>query len=169
MKKLAFSVLAAVLLFSACKKDDNDTIAGSFKFNDTTVATNFAYIDDFGTDGFDISLGNVSPADSNYTGKFSYVQFSVATLTPGTYTFLSRGDEAYDATKNFSYADCIHNMNIKKGEPDDESGTQVGDITAGTVVLKKDGDTYTFTYTFQFGTDKVVGSYTGKPGYEKHN
>lgn len=170
MKKLAFSVLAAVLLISACKKDDNDA-ASSFKLdNNAAVATPYGFIQDYGVDGNDISFATYNPSvDTSFTGKGSYLQFSLATLTPGTYTYLSDDSTGYDPAKNFDYAAFLLNGDIKKGQPDENTGSFSEEVTGGTITMKKDGENYTFTYMLEFGTSKVTGTYVGKPLYTKEN
>jgi hypothetical protein len=172
MKNLAFSLLAAVLLISACEKDDNKTTAaGSFTFNnEAAISIPYGFIQDYGVDGNDISFSDINIAtDTAYAGKVSYLQFSLATLTPGTYTYLSNDSTGYDATKNFSFAILLYKADMAEGSIDGDTGTNPGNPTGGTITLKKDGETYTFTYTIQFGTSKVTGSYVGKPLYIKEN
>lgn len=171
MKKLAFSVLAAVLLISACKKDDDEKTASSFTIdNNAAVSTPYGFIQDYGVDGNDISFASFNPTvDSTYTGKVSYFQFSLDTLVPGTYTYFSDDSTGFDATKHFSYANCKYNANAIGGVIDFESGIITGDPTAGTITMKKNGETYTFTYAIQFEGGKVTGTYIGKPVYTKEN
>jgi hypothetical protein len=170
MKKLAFSVLAAVLLVSACKKDDNDA-ASSFKLDkNAAVATPYGFIQDYGVDGNDISFATYNPSvDTSFTGKGSYLQFSLETLTPGTYTYFSNDSAGYDAAKNFDYAAFLLNGDIKKGQPDESTGTFAEKATGGSITMKKDGEIYTFTYAIAFGTSTVSGTYVGKPLYTKEN
>lgn len=171
MKNLAFSVLAAILFFSACKKDDKSTPASSSSFkldNNTSVKTPYGFIQDFGGYNFNIGFATVDLVTNNsYNGKISLLTFNLATLTPGTYTYLSHDDTGYDSTKNFTYADCVYDSNMTEGSIDVNIGTYRNNPTNGTITLKKDGDTFTFIYEIQYGTSKVTGTYVGTPSYNK--
>src|SRR3954463_16080546 len=106
MKKLAFSLVAAVLFITACSKDDDKTtpapveVTNSFSFNDTSVVTRHAYMFDYGTDGVSFAFADTALVDT-YTGKISAVGIDMESLESGhTYTYVSDTTAGYDKTKN---------------------------------------------------------------------
>jgi hypothetical protein len=167
MKKLAFSVLAALLLFSACNKAEDKKDVSSFSFSSNeTAETPYGFIDDYGDEGMNITFADI-PSNSKYTGKVSLMQLHLYTLAPGTYTYLSGDSARFNTSKNFPSAICYHKAAITNGVVDTNSGTNPGDPTAGTVTLKKDGEIYTITYDISYGITQVRGRYIGKPVYSK--
>jgi hypothetical protein len=163
MKKLAFSVLAAVLLISACKKDDdNETAASSFVMNGNTVVTPYGYLFDYNSDGKQVVFTDLSITDST-TAKLSAFSFDIDTLIDGaSYTLLDRDSASFDRTKNFEDAFAIYKADFVDGEVVDTTGTWLKEPTSGTVTIKKSGDNYTIGYSIQFATSKVTGKYVGK-------
>lgn len=163
MKKLALSVLAAVLLISACKKDDNETAANSFSVNGKTVVTNYGYLFDYNAvDGKEIYLSdvNVTPA---YVGKISLVSFSIDSLIDGaSYTLLSDDSASYDKTKNFSDASVVYQADFKDETSNDTTGTWYEEPKAGTLTIKKNGDNYLLGYSLTFATTTITGKFNGK-------
>jgi hypothetical protein len=161
MKKLALSVLAAVLLLSACKKDD-DAPASSFSFDGKTVGTAYGYEIDNGPDDNELLFTSISMTDTSAT-FISGFSVDIDTLIDGaTYSFLSKDSASFDRTKNFNSAFVAYKVEYKNGETIDTTGTWLNDPTAGTVTVKKNGDSYTIGYSVQFPTSKVTGKYIGK-------
>jgi hypothetical protein len=162
MKKLAFSLLAVVLFFSACSKDDDETVAGgSFVINGKTVATQHGFLFDYGSDGNEIIFSD-APLSDTFSGKFSAVSIDLDTLIDGgSYTYMTRDSSAYNKTKNFYDAIAIYQGNFVDGQADEATGTWLTEPKSGTVSIKKSGETYTVTYSFVFPTTTVSGKYTG--------
>lgn len=162
MKKLALSVLAAVLLISACKKDDDKTPASSFSLDGVTVGTPYGYEFDNGPDGKELVFSNILLTDTTAT-SISALSMDIDTLIDGaSYSFLSKDAASFDKTKNFSGAFVVFRAEYKNGDPIDTTGTWLEDLTSGTVTVKKSGDNYTIGYSIQFATTKVTGKYIGK-------
>jgi len=165
MKKFALGVLAVVLLFTACSKDDKTTspaTSGSFSFNDTTVTTKSGYLYDFGPGDLAIVFTDVVLSDT-LKGKVSSVGFNLDTLISGqTYTYLSKNTAAYNKTKNFSDAYAFYKCDWVDGDIDGKTGRTFDGITSGTVTYTRNGDTHSFTYSFVFPTGTLTGKYDGK-------
>jgi hypothetical protein len=164
MKKLAFSLLAAVLFFGACKKDDDKAPAGSFTIDGKTYQTSNGYIVDHGTDSQDLSFTSIdNSAFENFTGKANGVNIELKTITDQTYTYLPSVSDDYDNTKNFRYASVSTEIAYVKGEEDLSSttGAYYYDLKAGSVTVKKNGDRYTVSYTLEFADATVKGQYEG--------
>lgn len=161
MKKLLFSAMAAVVLMSACKKDD-DEAAGSFTFNGTSVNTAYGMYDNLGEGTYEITLSSMDPNGGlgNLAKTFSQVSFEVDTFAAGTYTYYETNDTAeYDKTKNFRYADVYYNYNLSNLE----AGKYSSSPSAGTVTLTGTAPNFGVSYSINFGTDmKVVGKFNGK-------
>ncbi|SFD81235.1 hypothetical protein SAMN05518672_103316 [Chitinophaga sp. CF118] len=163
MKKLAFSVLAAVLFISACKKDDNDSTSdNSFTFNNTTVVTTYGYRFDWDTDGGQVLFADVNVTDT-FEGKMSAFSISIDTLIDGqTYTLLSKDSVAFNKSKNFDDALGYYKADFIDGEINDTTSTPMRAPKSGTVTVKKSGDNYSIGYTIQFPTTTVTGKFNGK-------
>lgn len=162
MKKIVLSLAAAVLLFTACKKDDKKNESGSFTYNGKTEITNFAY-----TDGEDFTLSTISVEEALGNGNPTYSSIDFELENPKddiAYTYKDFGADDYDAAKNFSYASATIDAKIN----DDASGTELDDLVSGTITVHKnnaDGTSYKVEYKLTFSTTNgnkdVVGSYNG--------
>jgi hypothetical protein len=165
MKKLAFSLLAAVLLFGACKKDDDKASSGSFTIDGKSYQAPKGLLLDYGADGQDLSFSNADYSTFNdFTGKVNAVDIELKTFTADqTYTYLSSASDDYDNKKNFSYASVISDLAYIKGLPDPSSttGDYYYDLKGGSVTIKKNGDRYTVSYTLEFADATVKGQYEG--------
>jgi hypothetical protein len=166
MKKLTYAVLATALFFTACSKDDDKSTTpatgGSFSFNDTTVVTNSGYLFNYGVSDLAMAFTDVVLSDT-LKGKVSAVGFNLDTLISGqTYTYLSHNSVSYDKTKNFSDAYAYYKSEWVDGDIDGTTGRILDGITSGTVTYTRNGDTYSFAYSFLFPTGKLTGKYEGK-------
>lgn len=161
MKKLALSLLAAVLFMSACKKDD-DAPASSFTFSGNTVATPFGYKVDNGQNGREMIFSNASFSDT--TAKFfNAFIVDIDTLIDGaSYSFLDKEAAAFDKTKNFYGSSVAYKVEIKDRETVDTTGIWLENPTKGTVTVKKSGESFTIGYSVEYPTGKVAGTYIGK-------
>lgn len=161
MKKLAFSLLAAVLFISACSKDDDKAPSSSFVINGNTVVTPYGYLFDYNGDGKEIVFTDINITDST-AAKISAVSIDLDTLIDGaSYTLLDRDSASFDRTKNFEDAFAIYKADFEDGEVNDTTGTWLEEPKSGTVTIKKNGDKYTIGYSIQFATSKVTGNYIG--------
>jgi hypothetical protein len=167
MKKLAFAVLATVLFFAACSKDDNKSTltetGGSFSFNDTTAVVNNGYLYSYGVNhGYSLAFTDSVLTDT-LKGKVCAVSIDLDTLISGkTYTYLSDDSVAYDKTKNFNDATVFYKYQWEDRDLDEVSGRFFDGITSGTLTCTKNGDNYSVTYSLLFPTGKVTGTYNGK-------
>jgi hypothetical protein len=165
MKKLVFAALATVLFFAACSKDDENPTttapAGSFTFNDTTANLYHGYLQNFRSDGNSIALSD-SALVTTFAGKINAIGFDVDSLIPGTtYTYKDTDTEGYDKTKNFDDAYAYYGSNWKEDGIDESTGRVLEGIVSGSLTYNKTGDISSFTYTFQFPTAKITGSFKG--------
>jgi hypothetical protein len=154
MKKLA-SVMLAVSLFAifatACSKDEKANPAGgSFTIEGKAYNSDYAYW----TSANGLIITNIGVAPDYIE---NYVRIIIDTLNYPTYTFLSRANGAYDATKNFAGAEVRYNATNVAGE-----GTDITGVTAGTVTISKAGGIYKIAYTMTVGDKVVAGTYNGQ-------
>ncbi|GAA3931865.1 hypothetical protein GO495_16060 [Chitinophaga oryziterrae] len=167
MKKLAFAVLATVLFFAACKKDEDKSTpavtGGSFSFNDTTAIVNNGYLYKYGVnEGYSLAFADSVLTDT-LKGKVSALSIDLDTLISGqTYTYLSDDSASYDKTKNFNDATVFYKYQWEDTNLDPASGRFFDGITSGTLTCTKNGDNYSITYTLVYPTGKVTGMYNGK-------
>lgn len=157
---LAF-VLGLAATFSACKKD-KDEPARHFTYDGKNYETSYAQ----NTTGSGNSTFIVASADiSNrtYSGKVHAVAvaFNNTAVTAGTYTFKDDVAADYDASKNFFNANAAINLIFKEGVRDYSEATLFQTITAGTVIITKDGSNFTITYDLDFNGKKITGKYSG--------
>lgn len=171
MKKLAFSVLAAVLFFSACKKDEKDDAKETprgpesyYKFNDTTTALFHGYLEKDG-DGINIVITD-SALSKTYSGPINAISLDLDTLIDNnTYTFMERDSAAFDKKVNFRGAYTLSKGKVADGEVDDEiPGARFFDdgIKSGTVKVRKNGESYTVEFEVVYPKTTVTGRYVGK-------
>jgi hypothetical protein len=167
MKKLAFAVLATVLFFTACSKDEDKSTpavaGGSFSFNDTTAAVYNGYLYTYGANnGISLAFTDSVLTDS-LKGLVCAVGIDLDTLIAGkTYTYLSDDSLAYDKTKNFDDATVFYKYQWENRDLDTVAGRFFDGITSGTLTCNKNGDNYSITYSLVFPTGKVTGKYDGK-------
>jgi hypothetical protein len=162
MKKLAFSLLAAVLLFGACKKDDEKASNNSFTVNGKTYQTPHGLIVDRGEEGEIVILSSIDVSDKTISGKVNAVDIYLDDFTDGlTYTYMSFDDAGFDAKKNFSAATLINDIEYTKGVYDNTTGTSTDDIKTGTVSVKRNNNNVTISYTLEFADATVKGQYEG--------
>jgi hypothetical protein len=170
MKKLLFSAAVAALFFTACKKKNDDSNAGSFSVNGKSYAVNYGYDGTYIEDG--VSDGDVAFVSHSFTetdndkfsGTYSYVDLGIDSLIDGaTYTFLPSYQDGYNKAKNFGWADIAAGMKVVNGEYVESDGeVSLGSPTSGTVTVKKSGSRYTFTFELVYSTSTTVkGQYTG--------
>lgn len=164
MKKLAFSLLAVVLFFSACSKDDDNTTtpANSFTIDGKVATTPYGY--KYGTPGSGAGVSFLTVPDSlvtNYTGTASGVDINMDTLINNqTFTYSRDDSSTYNKTKNFYGASVFYNASIINGEMKDSTGIQYNKPTGGTVTVKITGNIYTFDYSLQFDTKTITGKFS---------
>jgi hypothetical protein len=167
MKKLVFSLLAAVMFLSACSKDDDKatTSSNSFTIDGKVATTPYGY--KYGTVGSGAGVTFLTIPDSliaNFTGTASGVDINMDTLINNqTFTYSRDDSSTYNKTKNFYGASAYYNASIVNGEMTNGTGTQLDTPTGGTLTVKINSDsTYTFDYSLQFDTKTITGKYSGK-------
>lgn len=166
-----FALVAAAFVFSSCS-DDDDKPAGSVSYDGENTKLNKAILvysteEETNSDGdtyydqelFLFNSGFEYDAEETITGKgdLLYIDMESATevLKEGTYTF-GEPDEAYPG--------LLWEVRLFKDiDTDSENITSVADFAAGTVVVTKSGDKYTFVITgTTANAEPIVGSFTGK-------
>jgi hypothetical protein len=150
-------LLPVIVVFSSCKKDKDDAPASYFTYDGKTYETKHADAEaegEFATATFaSVEMGSAT------SGKVSMVSFMFGQpeLKAGTFTFKSSADDAFDATKNFFGAFAV----IDFEAANQQSGTWLEEITAGTITIAKDGTNYNITYELNFDGKVVSGKYSG--------
>jgi hypothetical protein len=162
MKKLAFILLAAVLLISACKKDDVETV-NAFSYDSIhTVVTPYGFVKKITSNIYYVTFATVDTTNGKtFDGKASYVQITMTDVVPGTYTYYSFDSTGY-GINNFAYANMLHDVDVVKSEIDWNTGNIVTNAKGGSIKIKKDGANYAITYDILMGSSKLSGSYVGK-------
>lgn len=182
MRKLIFGL--ALLTFAvSCKKDEKkDDIPQSTNnlatYNGNTYATPNGLIEDFGDNDtishdWDISFGNLTLAELasenlNKQGVNNVYldlngSFGSTSLEAGTYNFVSESESEDRPAFSLVYGAAYLNANIVDGFPAGvgEGGIATESLSGGSVVVAKDGNTYTITYDLEFSGVSVSGNYKG--------
>jgi len=171
---LAFMSLAVV----SCNKDDDNnddgnnpsgTVVGQFSFDGTNYNLRSGTIEDYGTDGNNISNFDITLFDKNLNFQnddFAFegdlvneLYFEIFTeeankIPNGTYTFSSTDNAAGTFSTSSS---LILDYNFTT----DEEGTYI-DFTAGTITVIQNGPVYELEFTLTTSGGKTVtGDYEG--------
>jgi hypothetical protein len=161
MKKFLLSAAVVATLFTACKKDDKATTNNYIKIGSETIKLAAA------TDGMNNSVKGVvfysiDPYDIlTYSGKITTAALSIDTLAEGTYTFRSSFSDDYQVSKNFSGFVILANFSYSSTTGNQTGGTSYAYPDTGTVIIKRSGTNYNFTYDLKYDTVVVTGQYTG--------
>lgn len=161
MKKFLLSAAVVATIFTACKKDDDKVAANNYlKIGNETI-TLAAAIDGMGaTFSKGVIFYSIDPYDIlTYSGKFTMATLSIDTLGEGTYTYKSTFADDYQVSKNFSGFSIQANITATGGSP--TGGTTYAFPDTGTVIIKKSGSNYNFTYDLKYDTVAVTGQFTG--------
>lgn len=161
MKKFLLSAAVVATIFTACKKDDKATTNNFIKIGSETI-TLAAATDNMGsTFSKGIVFYSIDPYDIlTYTGKITTAALSIDTLAEGTYTFKSSFADDYAVSKNFSGFSILANFSYSSNGSQ-TGGTSYAFPDTGTVVIKKSGSNYSFTYDVKYDSVAVTGQYTG--------
>jgi hypothetical protein len=171
MRRLLFSVAAAVALLTACNKDDdnnNQTPKSAFTISGQTgepTETPFGFRVQWSTEEGGRML--VSSADINgasFDGKINGVSFQVDTFVNGqTYTFMPADSAAFNKRVNFSAAEVVLNANFASNAIIPGTGIQLTQPQSGRITIQKDPPTeaYRISYILDYGEAKVSGEFNG--------
>lgn len=152
-------LLPLTVVFTSCKKDKEEQ-TNYFTYEGKTYSIVQAMnASDEGYSSTFFTSGNMQTT----SGKMSLINITFGTtgLQAGTYTFKSITDDAFDAAKNFGEANAAIDIVYENGTVDEQSGTQLDDLTAGSVTITKDGTNYKFNYELNFNGKIVSGKYSG--------
>ena len=163
MKKLALYMLAAGIFVSACRKDgqggkedDVKPTGGTFTIEGQSYLSDYTYWT--GTEG--LVLTNVPRAPEYIENT---VQIFVDSLYfSSKYTYLERSNAAYDKRKNFSNAIVKYTPSGVYG-----NGYQITGVTAGTMNVGNNGETFTIDYDITVAGRHMQGTYVGKVAGKK--
>lgn len=171
MRRLLFSVAAAVALLTACNKDDDNndqtpksafTIDGQDK---QTTETPFGFRVQWSTEeGGRMLVSNININEPSFAGKINGVSFQVDTFVNGqTYTFLPADAAAFDKRVNFSAAEVVVGADFANNAVVPGTGKQLTDLQEGRIVIQKDPPTesYRISYILDYGDAKVSGEFNG--------
>lgn len=170
MRRLLFSVTAAVALLTACNKDDDNnqtpksafTIEGQDK---QTTETPFGFRVQWSVEeGGRMLMSNVNINAAAFSGKIDGVSFQVDTFVNGeTYTFKEAGAAGFDKRVNFSAADVVLGASFANNAITPGTGKQLTDLQDGRITIQKDPPTesYRISYILDYGDAKVSGEFNG--------
>ncbi|UPK72003.1 hypothetical protein [Chitinophaga filiformis] len=169
MRRLLFSVAAAVALLTACNKDDNNnpTPASAFTIegqDKQTTATPFGFRVQWSVEeGGRMLMSNANINAVAFNGKIDGVSFQVDTFVNGqTYTFKAAGAAGFDKRVNFSAADVVLGANFANNAIAPGTGKQLTDLQSGRITIQKDpGEVYRISYILDYGDAKVSGEFNG--------
>lgn len=162
MKKFLLSAAVVATIFTACKKDDDKVSANNYiKIGNETITLASA-LDGMGsTFSKSVTFYSIDPYDIlTYSGKMTSAILSIDTLGEGTYTYKSSFSSTYDASKNFGGFSILANFSVANGSQ--SGGVAYTYPDTGTVIIKKSGTNYNFTYDLKYNDTLVVtGQFTG--------
>ncbi len=172
---LAVVLAMALVITASCKKDDDDDNGqkNHLKYDGTEYNLGQGFLENYGL--VDESIYNLdlillsssitiyetqgeidSASGSGAIIYFEMYTSSATVLEAGTYQY----DESSMDAMSFDYADFALDFDVET-----EEGEWI-EITAGTVTVSKDGNTYTITFDCTAeGGKKVTGSFKGTLKY----
>lgn len=173
--RAALPVLISALFVSCEKKDDDSSNNGSGDLKignqsyELTSGSIWNYGEDNSYEGFELSVslyssGLTETERDNFAGAGLYVIFNIYSSSKdafieGEYKFRSYISGSFDAG-TFAYP------GYGRYNSQDENDYSWYDITAGTITIDKNGDTYSVTIKCTNAAgEEVNGSYTGKLSY----
>lgn len=170
MRRLLFSVTAAVALLIACNKDDNKdqtpksafTIDGQDK---QTTETPFGFRVQWSVEeGGRMLVSNVDINQPTFAGKIDGISFQVDTFVNGqTYTFKPAASTTFDKRVNFSAAEVVLGASFANNAITPGTGRQLKNLQDGRITIQKDlpSENYRISYILDYGDAKVSGDFNG--------
>jgi len=178
MKRFFLFFIVLSVLFSSCKKDNDETNSSSscFTYKNSKYGIAKGYLIGWGESNstsvyskeiYLVSSGITCTSNSssyNISGTGNSIYFSIystseTAIEPGTYTYSE--STSYPITNTFDYCEVDLNSNWDLQE---ENGTWA-EITSGTLTISKSGSIYEIAFEgFDSNNNKVVASYNGTLG-----
>lgn len=161
MKKLAFSLLAASILFSACGKleQENESPANSFSYDGQNIVTPYGYLMEWGTEGSQLTFADKDLLIEGFSGNVSAVGIDLDTIISGqTYTYKNSDSTGYDKKKHFEFATIYRNQPFANGEFT-EAAKGLDSLTGGTVTVRIVEGFYSVVYDLKYANSTVKGEF----------
>jgi hypothetical protein len=164
MKKLLLILLIAPIMFSACKKDEEDNRTNGFTIGETEyeldngTAVYFGVTVENGDINFDVYLFSSEIDYNSTTGVGERIYFELFSETAediksGTYTF-NANQSGTAGTFGSGIKDIITvDYDILR-----DSGTSYN-VNGGTLIVSVSGNTYTFDFSLQLEDNSTVTGY----------
>ncbi|QHS62926.1 hypothetical protein [Chitinophaga agri] len=161
MKKLAFCLLAAIVLFTACGKVDpiSEAPANSFSLDGQDVVTPYGYLMEWGAEGSSITFADKDLLVEGFSGDVSAVGINLDTIISGqTYTYKNSDSTGYDKKKNFESATVYRNQPFARGEFTD-AAKGLDSLTGGSVTIRIVEGFYSVVYDLKYTNTTVKGEF----------
>jgi hypothetical protein len=182
--KALFALMIAGVLFTACNKDEDDDkddpkpVASAIQYNGQSYEIKHAILENYGewnpgvyqldltllNDGFTIHTSNGEIDSLSGTGSAIYFELFTTqsnALDNITYTLDTVN---IGAAGTFDYGDILINFNMETWE-----GLWI-EMSEGTLVVAKSGDTYEFTVNVKDAAGKTLtASYKGSVDYYNYD
>lgn len=164
MKTSALSLMAAILFLSffGCVYGGNDGVdpRNGFILNDSLFRTNYAIRKNW-TGGVEIAFTDMKQTKS-FSGRVHTVQFLLDTLSAKvTYTYMPSDSPAFDRNRNFDVALLYKNVTYKDGLEVTGTGEVLCKPTGGSLTYVEGPGYQAYTYTLEFGEQRITGVYKG--------